>query len=69
MHQHRPGMYQKSRSVGQLSGVPAGKSGDTGGWKMGAAVVGVLKMVLKALQTDVCLPLTMVVNLALICWP
>jgi hypothetical protein len=39
--QHRRGMYQKFRSMSEPSGVPAGKSGDNGGWEMGVAAVGV----------------------------
>jgi hypothetical protein len=34
-------MYKKFRSVRQLSGIPAGMSGDAGGWETGAAAVGV----------------------------
>ena len=64
MHQHLPGMYKKFRSVGQLSGVPAGKSGDTGGWEMGAAAVGVPGFGLPASGPVDCLPLAMFVKLA-----
>jgi hypothetical protein len=55
VHQHRSGMYQKFGSVGKLSGVPAGKSGDTGGWETGAAGVGMPAMGLEAMGPDVCL--------------
>jgi len=57
-------MYKKFRSVGQLSGVPAGKSGDTGGWEMGAAAVGVPGFGLPASGPVDCLPLAMFVKLA-----
>jgi hypothetical protein len=59
VHQHRPGMYQKFRSVGQPSGVSAGKSGDTGGWETGGDAVGLSGMGLEAMGPDVCLPLAM----------
>ena len=64
MHQHLPVMYQKFRRVGQLSGVPAGNSGDTGGWEMGADDVGMPGFGLGASDPDDCLPLAMTVKLA-----
>jgi hypothetical protein len=64
MHKRRPGMYQKFRSVGQLSGVPTGKSGDTGGWERGLAAVVVSGTGLTATGTDACLPLAMTDKLA-----
>ena len=64
MHQHRPGMYQKFCSVGQPCVVPAGKSGDAGGWETDAAAVGVPGMGLTAMGPDVFLPLAMTINLA-----
>jgi len=39
--------------VGQLSSVPTGKLGDTGGWGTGAADVGVPGMGLEATGLDV----------------
>jgi hypothetical protein len=64
VHQRRPGIYQKFRSVGQPSVVPAGKSGDTGGWETGVAAEGVSGTGLRATGPDVCLPLAMSDKLA-----
>ena len=64
MHQHRTGMYQKFRSVGQWIGVPAGKSGDAGGWESGAGAVGVPEMGIRATGPDDCLSLAMSDKLA-----
>jgi hypothetical protein len=57
-------MYQKFLRLSQTSGVPAGKSGDTGGWETGAAAVGVPGMGLKAMGLDACMPFAMTVKFA-----
>jgi hypothetical protein len=62
VHRHHPGMYQTFLRLSQKIAVPAGKSGDTGGWETGAAAVRFSGMGLKAMRPDNCLPFTMAVN-------
>jgi hypothetical protein len=69
VHQNRPGVYQKFRSLGQPSGVSAGMSGDTGGWETDSSVVGLSEMGRTATGPDVFLLLVMTVKLALISRP
>jgi hypothetical protein len=62
-------LNQKFLRLSQMSGVAAGKSGETSGWETDVAALGVPGMGVKAMGPDVCLPLAMTVNLVLICWP